>query len=409
MQNIAVGQLRVVTDTQVYTFPRPVDELKAELRVVNDAFWVRLCAMGDLGFAEAYMYGDVQCSDLVSLFKIFLANRENLSNLDSLLSYLFTLPQKITQYRFLNTISNSRSNISAHYDISNDMFAGFLSEDMTYSCAIFPELDGDLQDGYDANTNKIKWTGAQTQSVKRVAPKPDDPLYHAQMRKLQHIIDKLHIPPPTPTSPPMRILEIGTGWGALAILLASQHPHVSIDTLTLSPAQLLLAQARILRAGLAGRVRVHLMDYRSMPREWEGEFGRVVSVEMVEAVGGSVFPGGFLPTLTLLTQTLTQGSHGRLVVDSISNIGPHYARTLREWRRRFEARFEEVVVPALRREYALLNADKEMGREEVEVFRRKWIYYYCYCEVGFTTRTLGDHIITFTREGNQEYGCDVFQ
>lgn len=152
MQNITNGHLRVLTYSHMYTFPLPElgngvgektngrPDLKAELRVLNDSFWVRLCAMGDLGFAEAYMYGDVECDDLVTLFKvspsirklnvpdfacIFLENRENLSNLDSKISYLFTLPQKITSYRFLNTIGNSQSNISAHYDISNDMFAGW--------------------------------------------------------------------------------------------------------------------------------------------------------------------------------------------------------------------------------------------------------------------------------------------
>jgi cyclopropane-fatty-acyl-phospholipid synthase len=148
MQNISIGQLRVLTYSHIYTFPDPSlqvendkPDLQAELRVVHDVFWVRLCAMGDLGFAEAYMYGDVECDDLVSLFQvssgcsgnyvhsevisqIFLSNREKLSNLNSMVSYLFTLPQKLTSYRFLNTIGNSRSNISAHYDISNDMFSG---------------------------------------------------------------------------------------------------------------------------------------------------------------------------------------------------------------------------------------------------------------------------------------------
>ncbi|KAF8968978.1 CFS1-like protein [Flammula alnicola] len=494
MQNITVGQLRVLTYSHIYTFPIPdpgtVSKnanpgLKAELRVVNDAFWVRLCAMSDLGFAEAYMYGDVECDDLVSLFQIFLENRENLSSLNSRLSYLFTLPQKITSYRFLNTISNSRSNISAHYDISNDMFSGFLSEDMTYSCAIFPELDGDLA---GEKSVQSKWSGGQglkrLSSMHALPPSPpssdpgdaqqemlhfpehtneypqgpeSDPLFDAQICKLQHIIDKLHIPPPLLSGAPVRVLEIGTGWGALAIRIAEAHSHVEIDTLTLSSAQKVLAEQRIAARGLGNRIRVHLMDYRNMPAEWEGRFARFVSVEMIEAVGrefldeywrvvdwamerkGAVgvvqvinipearferyireidfirkwvlFPGGFLPTLTFLMSTLTDGSKGRLIVESIENIGPHYARTLREWRRRFIQKFEAVIVPALQKEYALRShqSSKVLGREEIEVFRRKWLYYYCYCEVGFTTRTLGDHIMTFMREGNREYGCDVYE
>lgn len=144
MRNITKGRLRVLTYSHIYTFPDHAAENaegpKAELRVVKDTFWVRLAAMGDLGFSEAYMYGDVECDDLISLFQvnanllceellrtmqqIFLDNREELSSMDSNLSFLFTLPQRLTSYRFLNTIGNSRSNISAHYDISNDMFAG---------------------------------------------------------------------------------------------------------------------------------------------------------------------------------------------------------------------------------------------------------------------------------------------
>ena len=174
----------------------------------------------------------------------------------------------------------------------------------------------------------------------------------------------------------------------------------------------------------------------------------------------AVFPGGFLPTINFLIDTMTKGSSGALIVESISNIGPHYARTLREWRRRFEAKFDEVIVPALRSEYPDVMGPQtgEKGWQEIEVFRRKWICAYqsplsqsprsradriripdcflecheyrllvcvsfrprsatpltaasfsCYCEVGFTTRSLGDHIMTFTREGNGSFGCDVYE
>ncbi|KAJ3733331.1 CFS1-like protein [Lentinula guzmanii] len=494
MQNITQGQLKVFTFSQIYTFPSHPETNKvahkAELRVVNDVFWVRLCTMGDLGFAEAYMYGDVECDDLVSLFQIFLDNRSRLSNLNSSLSFLFTIPQKLTSYRFLNTISNSRSNISAHYDISNEMFAGFLSKDMTYSCAIFEDLDGDLKvsNGLNGPIDEEvgRWSGGHglkkvgnkfTKGVPLLSlPSPpltalantpaidsnrnidavdnlnsqnvfsEDPLEAAQYRKLHHIIRKARI------LPGHRVLEIGSGWGSLSMLIAKTIPNTTVDTLTLSSAQQALALERIKAEGLEERVEVHLMDYRNMPEEWKGRFDRVVSVEMIEAVGKEflegywakiqwamkekdsvgvvqvitipearferyireidfirkwvLFPGGFLPTLTFLLQTLASGSKGTLTVDSISNIGPHYARTLREWRRRFIQRFEDVVVPALKREYPEVM-DGKQGKKEIEVFKRKWIFF-CYCEVGFTTRTLGDHIVTFTREGAQSYGCDVF-
>ncbi|KAJ7625387.1 CFS1-like protein [Mycena polygramma] len=460
MQNISQGRLRVLTYSHIYSFPAPgapddSQEFKAELRVLNDAFWIRLCLMSDLGFAEAYMYGDVECDDLVSLFNIFLDNRRSLSGLTSRASYLFTLPQKLTSYRFLNTIGNSRSNISAHYDISNDMFAGFLSQDMTYSCAIFDDLDGDMKDG----VVRSEWSGGQglrrlgqSTTPSSSAPAPTEPksdeLYEAQIRKLSHIIDKAKIRPGN------RVLEIGSGWGSMAMLIAQTVPGTTVDTLTLSVQQQTLAQERIAAAGLTDRITVHLMDYRNMPADWEGTFDRVVSIEMIEAVGSeflvgywktvdwamkplggvgcvqvitipearferyireidfirkwAIFPGGFLPTLTLLLQSLQEGSSGRLIVDSVSNIGPHYARTLREWRRRFLYQFDSIIVPALKREYPdVMNGPR--GKQEIEVFKRKWIYYYCYCEVGFTSRTLGDHIITFTREGCTDYGCTVYE
>jgi len=114
-----------------------------------------------------------------------------------------------------------------------------------------------------------------------------------------------------------------------------------------------------------------------------------------------------LPTLTLLTSTMTSGGKGRLVVESIDNIGPHYARTLREWRRRFENRFDAEIIPALRKQYPDVSGDGPESMDEIEVFRRKWVYYFAYCEIGFASRSLGDHIIAFTREGNVGYGCQV--
>jgi cyclopropane-fatty-acyl-phospholipid synthase len=282
MQNITAGHLRVLTYSHIYNFPASFEKNndapspKSELRVASDVFWIRLCAMGDLGFAEAYMYGDVECDDLVSLFQMFLLNRENLSNLNSRVAYLFTLPQKLTSYRFLNTIGNSRSNISAHYDISNEMFAGFLSEDMTYSCAIFADLDGDMKSGV---ADRGEWSGGQ--GLKRIGTHPNpeaiasrslsngielkDELYEGQLRKLNHIIRKAKI------LPGQRVLEIGSGWGSLAILLTQTIQGTTVDTITLSVQQHALAVQRIKAAGLEDRITVHLMDYRDMPDEWSGE------------------------------------------------------------------------------------------------------------------------------------------
>ncbi|KAG6887994.1 hypothetical protein C0992_009974 [Termitomyces sp. T32_za158] len=387
MAKIASGQLKVFTLSRIYKFPlregqgEDNEGFKAELRVISDVFWVRLCTMGDLGFAEAYMYGEVEC---------------------------------------------------------------FLSKDMTYSCAIFKDLDGDIKAGHSISL----WSGGQ--GLKRLVPKStpkstpeklngfnncdheaslscppiQEELHQAQVRKLEHIIQKAQI------CPGHRVLEIGSGWGSLAILIAQTIPNTRIDTITLSVQQQALARERVAHAGLSDRIEVHLMDYRNLPPEWEGAFDRVVSVEMIEAVGAEflerywqvvdwamkvksgvgviqvitipearydryikeidfirkwlslppvlttsylVFPGGFLPTVTLLLQTMRSGSQGRLIVDSVSNIGPHYARTLREWRKRFLDRFESVIVPSLKTEYPDVMCGPR-GREEIEVFKRKWIF-----------------------------------
>ncbi|RPD62533.1 cyclopropane-fatty-acyl-phospholipid synthase [Lentinus tigrinus ALCF2SS1-7] len=501
LQLISHGTLVIHTPARTYCFGESKDEdirqdsdssdaLVAELTVRNPNFWLRLCAMGDLGFSEAYMYGEIDCEDLVKVFLVFLANRAQLSAIDnSLFSRLAgSLPDVGLTARIVNTVTNARKNISAHYDISNAMFMGFLSKDMTYSCAIFPELDGDLRQPSSSHhssphhsaSNTPSLTGASTPStladsethdppkdlqlgalgllsaaegairkIRTLVSDVDDPLEAAQYRKLHHIIRKADI------RPGHRVLEIGSGWGSMSLLITSTIPGTTVDTLTLSTQQAELARKRAVDAGLSDRIRVHLLDYRNMPAEWEGAFDRLVSVEMVEAVGREymetywakidwalnketgvgvvqgitipearfeqymrevdfirkwvLFPGGFLPTLTFMVETLTKGSHGRLVVDSVSNIGPHYARTLREWRRRFEAHFEDTIIPALKAEYpGVMDTDDAKAQEEIEVFRRKWIYYYCYCEVGFTTRRLGDHIITFSREGNMKYGCEVY-
>ncbi|KAK7056943.1 hypothetical protein VNI00_002661 [Paramarasmius palmivorus] len=374
--------------------------------------------MGDLGFSESYMYGEVSLphTDLIPLFRLFLANRPYLSTIDG--SSWVSTPQRVLNGIWArNTLTGSRKNISAHYDISNRMFEGFLSRDMTYSCALWDEVDGDLVGGGEEENVegilRIGSTQKPAQTFTQAAGKDEeDPLYEAQMNKLRYIISLLRIP--TDTSEPIRVLEIGSGWGSLSILLASTYPHVHIDTLTLSTQQKSLADERIRASGLSDRVKVHFMDYRQIPVEWKGKFHRVVSVEMVEAVGEAylstyfaqidqalhptrgigvvqsitipearfknyqkevdfiqkwIFPGGFLPSLTVLMNAMELGSAGRLTVDGVRNIGVHYARTLREWRRRFLGRFEEVVRPALEEERGV------KGEEEVEVFKRKWIYW----------------------------------
>ncbi|PWN49548.1 S-adenosyl-L-methionine-dependent methyltransferase [Violaceomyces palustris] len=442
----------------------PLDAPRALLIVNSDNFWVRMFLGADLGFAESYMSGEVDTPDLGACFNLFIQNRESLSNLQgfSFASSVFSSAQTLLNKRYANTKIGSLKNIGAHYDISNAMYQAFLSKDMTYSCAVYEELDADVtgpllssvrqeqrSENPDAATSNGHTNSASSGAfdnlrfndppVEGLATEPEDELEAAQLRKLRLIIKRANIRKGD------RVLEIGTGWGSFA-MEAVRMTGCKVDSLTLSVEQKALAEERIALAGLSGSITVHLMDYRDLPEKWNDKFDRLVSIEMLEAVGiefletyfrsvdrvlkrkgGAavfqcitmpesrfesylnsvdfirkwIFPGGVLPSVTSLVEGATKGSEGRLVLDTAVSIGPHYSRTLREWRQRFEDNFDQIIAPALVRDHEEISKlDAEGQKREIEVFRKKWIYYFVYCEVGFTQRVIGDHILAFTREGN---------
>ena len=310
------------------------------------------------------------------------------------------------------------------------MFAGFLSPDMTYSCPIWSPISSGK-------------SGEET-------------LEDAQMTKLNFFISQAHIQPSD------HVLEIGSGWGSFAIA-AVKATGCRITTLTLSREQKDLADERIEAAGLSDRIDVLLCDYRALPAPPGGHYDKVVSIEMLEAVGAEylktyfecvdrllkpeggiavfqcitipetryegyakgndfirqyIFPGGHLPTNSQLVRSIDAGSQGGLIVDDLRNIGGHYAKTLRLWGQEFQRNFDREIKPALLQEH------QDMGDKDVEVFRRKWEvsraypchcdnhaetpqYYFTYCEAGFRTKTLGDVIITVGREGARELIDDI--
>ncbi|KAI1000297.1 hypothetical protein K3495_g7899 [Podosphaera aphanis] len=377
---------------------------RAKLLIKRETFWVRLFLFGDMGFAEAYMLGDFECTDLTSFFKIFILNRDNLANATTFTSSIAATITSLA--RSTNTLSNSLLNVSAHYDISNEMFAAFLSEDMTYSCPIWkPTLNE-----YDE----------------------EEALESAQMTKLHRFISGAKIKSTD------HVLEIGTGWGSFA-MEAVRTTGCRVTSLTLSVEQKALAEKRIASAGLQDKIEVLLMDYRALPVP-KVPYDKVVSIEMLEAVGKEyletyfscihrllkkngiavfqcitmpedkydayakgedfirkyIFPGGHLPTISQLVNSISKGSEGSLIVERIENIGGHYARTLRLWKEMFLRNFESQIKPSLKTRHM------GMGEKEIEVFRRKWEYYFVYCEAGFATKTLGDVIITVGREGAME-------
>ncbi|KAK5117380.1 hypothetical protein LTR62_005998 [Meristemomyces frigidus] len=433
LRQIQIGSLRI-TDTDgsltvcgspkradgndeksVYAVPH------AELRVLSDLFWVRLLVFADMGFAESYMLGEIECPDITAFFKVFIVNRPHLSNG---MTFTSRLSGKVAGLvRSTNTLANALLNISAHYDISNDMFAAFLSPDMTYSCPIWLS----------------KTNAASSQET----------LEQAQYRKLCRFINNAKIKSTD------HVLEIGTGWGSFAIL-AVEKTGCQVTSLTLSAEQKKLAEDRIRAAGFQDKITVMLCDYRSLhvPSE-QAKYDKVVSIEMLEAVGAEyletyfrcvdklmktdggiavfqcitmpesrydvyassddfirryIFPGGHLPTITQLLSAIRAGSSSknappRLIPESIENIGPHYAKTLRLWRQSFMQNFNAKIKPALVLEHA--EKGKRLSAEDVELFKRKWEYYFAYCEAGFATKTLGDVILTVGREGAVEMMEDV--
>jgi cyclopropane-fatty-acyl-phospholipid synthase len=344
------------------------------------AFYARVGATGTIGFGEAYMAGDWSTDDLAGVISAFAANMRDM--IPPVLHRLRNAVLSRQPKHHDNTIEGARDNIHQHYDLSNDLFALFLDETMTYSSAIFP---GDPRTATES-------------------------LADAQRRKIDRLLDAAAVADGT------RLLEIGTGWGELALRAAARGAEVT--SLTISTQQAALAQERIRAAGLAERVTVLLRDYR----EVDGRYDAVVSVEMIEAVGANhwdeyfttidrvlapggrvalqailqadrtvlatkdtytwirkyIFPGGQLASVEAIERTLA-ASTALQSCDRYS-FNRHYAETLRRWRQQFEARAADVTA---------LGFD--------ETFRRMWSLYLAYSEAGFRTGYLDVQQMTLTK------------
>ncbi|KAJ2759910.1 hypothetical protein H4S06_001999 [Coemansia sp. BCRC 34490] len=308
------------------------------LTVLDEQFWVRLMLVQDLGFAEAYMAGEVAVSSLVDFVRFYIYNRAVLDG--SFSSPLVSSLMYLTNTRFINSVLNAASNISAHYDLGNEIFEMFLDSTMTYSCAVWKE--------------------------------PSDTLEKAQLRKLDMLIDKAHV------CKDDYILDLGCGWGSLA-MRAVERTGCRVLGITLSIEQKEAAERRIAQAGMSGHIEIMLVDYRNLdPTEYC--FDKIISLEMVEHVGHEyldvyfgqcskllnehhgimvlqastmneeryeqyrhtvdfinkyIFPGGHCPSVSALVAAATRGSNGFLMLESAANFPDHYARTLRAWRDRF--------------------------------------------------------------------------
>ncbi|KAI0919857.1 hypothetical protein AcV5_001814 [Taiwanofungus camphoratus] len=232
------------------------------LKVLNDNFWLRVFISGGLGFSEAYMMGEIVVDNLNGIIQLFIDNMSGLSGISSSFSRVTSALSGVSNAFLGQTRSRARLNVIASYDQSNELFKAFLSKEMMYSCALWGHEEGGVR--------------GDVESESRV-----DDLEAAQLRKLHHVLRKARV------KPGHRILEFGTGWGALAIEAARTY-GCEIDTLTLSVEQKTLAEERVREAGLQDRVRVHLLDYRDIPADFKQAFDAFISIEMLEHVGAKV-------------------------------------------------------------------------------------------------------------------------
>lgn len=381
LKKIQHGRLRFVDADVNQSFGALTDigPFDVTLRVRDPRFYSDAVFGGTTGAGEAYMRGYWDCDNLTGLVRLMVVNRDLMNDVDSGWSRLSEPLFKAAHWLNRNTSSGSRRNIAAHYDLGNKFFELFLDETMAYSCGIFET--------------------------------PDASLLEASTAKFDAACSKLRL------APGQHLLEIGTGWGGLAIH-AARHYGCRVTTTTISREQYEHAKERVAHANLSDRITLLLDDYRDL----RGEFDALVSIEMIEAVGHQyldtyfsrcsallrphgamllqaitirdqfyeqakrsvdfikrfIFPGSFIPSAQALLNSLARSTD--LKMFHMEDIGPHYARTLRLWRERLLARQSEV---------------RALGYPET--FLRMWEYYLCYCEGGFEERQLGDVQMLLTK------------
>ncbi|WP_312707999.1 cyclopropane-fatty-acyl-phospholipid synthase family protein [Stenotrophomonas sp.] len=365
---------------------QPSGDLHATVTIEDPAFYRKVAAQGSVGAGESYIDGDWRCDDLVALVQLLVRNRDLLDGMERgparVGGWLLRGWNRLRR----NSRAGSRRNIAAHYDLGNDFFSLFLSPDLMYSSALFANAQETLE--------------------------------AASQRKLDRICQQLRLQPGD------RVVEIGTGWGGFA-LHAAQHYGCHVTTTTISAEQHALAQQRVREAGLQDRITLLTQDYRDL----QGPFDKLVSIEMIEAVGAEyldtylstlqrllkpdgvallqaitiedhryeqarrsvdyikrfVFPGSFIPSLNAILAAKTRSSDLQLVAQH--DFGHSYALTLRAWRQRFLA--QRAAVQA-------------QGFDER--FCRLWEFYLAYCEGGFLERSIGVSHLLLARPGYRPAG-----
>lgn len=383
LRNIKVGTLTLHEGDEVFRIGddnRP-EAPHADVTIHNPRAYWRVLAGGTIASGEAYIDGDWSSRNLTEVTRLFSANMATMEAMADKRHWWTNLALKVAHFANRNTLEGSRRNISAHYDLGNEFFALFLDPTMMYSSAVYPRQDASLEE--------------------------------ASLHKLELICQSLELKADD------HLIEIGTGWGGMA-MYAAEHYGCKVTTTTISREQFEHARAEVERRGLQDRITLLCEDYRNL----EGKFDKLVSIEMIEAVGHEfyesyfrcvskllkpegkaviqaitipdqrydyarksvdyikryIFPGGCLPSLKVINQNI--GAHTDLEMVDLRDITRDYARTLEAWHHAFLEQLDKV---------------KDMGFDDR--FIRMWRFYLSYCEGGFRERIIGTFQITMAKPG----------
>jgi len=384
LSHLNVGCISVVDGVDKFSFGDTGSELQVNVQVHSQEFYVMTGSGGAMGIAEAYILGYWTSDDVVMLMRIILKNRSIMLSLNDGFAKILSPINKLIHRSRQNTLKGSKENILAHYDLSNDFYKLWLDPTMTYSCAYFKDTNTTLED--------------------------------ASIEKLDRMCRKLKL------SEKDNILEVGTGWGSFSIHAAKNY-GCSITTTTISDAQYEYAKARVVEEGLESKINVINKDYRKL----DGQYDKIVSIEMIEAVGYEyiseyfrklssllkpdglmalqgityndqnfdtykdsvdfikkyIFPGSCLISISQIIDVIKNKTDLSMI--DMEDITRHYAETLNRWRKNFMSVLPEV---------------KEMGYSKA--FINMWEFYFLYCEAGFLERNIGDVQMVFAKSGARD-------
>lgn len=384
LSRIKDAQLTIQDPLETVVLGEPAkDGLSAKIVVKNPDFYRQIALNGSIGAAESYMDHGWEADNLTGVIQILVRNRDLLDSMEGGLAALASLLLKFWHFANKNSVQGSKRNISAHYDLGNDLFALFLDQHGMYSSATYHDLEISLEEASTAKLDRI---------CQKLALQPGD-----------------------------HLLEIGTGWGGFAVYAAG-HYGCRITTTTISQEQYDAAKQRVADAGLTDRIEIVMEDYRDL----QGRYDKLVSIEMIEAVGHHyldtylkqcaallkpdglaliqaitiedqrykqalnsvdfikryIFPGSFIPCISAIVDSAARCTDMRLI--NLEDQGESYALTLKSWRERFMASLDQV---------------RAQGYNEA--FIRMWEFYLCYCEGGFREKSISNVQLLWAKPGNR--------